>query len=48
MKKLDRTPPRPTGNTQQDVKAMADYLNYMVEHLNWILTMLEKQINGGE
>lgn len=42
-KLIDRTPPETTGNTAQDLRAMQDYLNYLREQINFILTLIYRE-----
>ena len=41
MKGIDRTPPQITGDAQKDLRAMHDYLYYLQERLNYILSVVE-------
>lgn len=46
---IDREPPRMTGNASQDARALRDYLMYLQQQLNFILTQLQKGgANGSE
>ena len=42
-KYIDRTPPAATGDTKRDVQEILDYLNYLREQINYILTLIYKQ-----
>ncbi len=44
--KLEKSPPALTGNPQEDVKALADYIDYLHEQMNFILTLIYKQMNA--
>lgn len=44
---IDRTPPEPTGNTQQDLSELSDYCAYLREQINFILTTLNRRGNDG-
>ena len=46
-RKIDRMPPAPTGNTAADITAVREYLVWLVEQLNWILTIIYNNQNGG-
>ena len=39
---IDRQPPTPTGNKDRDLQAMYEYLMYLQEQMNFILTNIEK------
>lgn len=41
---IDKTPPVPTGDSKQDVASVYDYLSYMQEQLNYILTIIDKRL----
>lgn len=43
---IDRQPPALTGNTKQDIEALQNYTQYLVERMNYILTLLNKRIGG--
>lgn len=43
MRKIDRTPPRPTGDTQVDINAIITYLHYLREQINFIITNIERR-----
>lgn len=47
MRKIDRNPPDMTGDAMKDVMAMREYLQWLVEQLNWILSLIYKNQNGG-
>ena len=45
---IDRTPPVMSGDEKQDVRALYEYIAYLQEQLNFILTNIgrEGQNNG--
>ena len=47
MRKIDKAPPALSGNSGADIKALREYLVYLTEQLNWILTLIYKNQNGG-
>lgn len=47
MKPIDRTPPVMTGNAEQDIRNLNDYIHYLVERLNWNISLQNKE-NGGK
>lgn len=47
IKKLDISPPQPTGDSKVDLKALHEYLSYQTEQINYILTLIEKELNNG-
>lgn len=47
IKIIEKDPPTATGNTRADIKALENYLVYLKEQLNWILTIITKNQNGG-
>lgn len=42
MRQIDRKPQALTGDTQKDLQAIAEYLAYLQEQINFILSGLEK------
>lgn len=44
--KIEKAPPALTGNPQEDNKALADYMDYLREQMNFILTLIYKQMNA--
>jgi len=46
-RKIDRRPPAPTGNAAADLGALQNYLEYLRDELNFILTQIYKNTNGG-
>ena len=44
--KIEKAPPTMTGNPQEDNKALAEYLDYLREQMNFILTLIYKQMNA--
>lgn len=40
---IDRTPPAPSGDVNQDIRALMDYCAYLQEQLNFILTNLNRE-----
>lgn len=44
--KIEKGLPVLNGDPQEDVKALADYLNYLREEINFILTLLYKQMDA--
>ncbi len=47
MKKIEKRPPAPTGDPAADVRAQAEYLDYLREQMNFILTLIERRFNEG-
>ena len=46
-KYIDKSPPRPTGDQEADAMAIYNYLCYVQEQLNFILTQLYKNSRNG-
>lgn len=44
---IDRMPPEPTGDEKRDTQAIINYLSYMYEQLNFILSLIYKQNREG-
>lgn len=44
-RKIEKRPPDMTGDPKTDAQRLAEYLNYLREELNYILTLLYKQMN---
>lgn len=42
-KYIDRTPPTSTGDQKKDAQAVFDYLNYLREQMNYILSLIYRQ-----
>lgn len=42
---IEKRPPALTGNAQADVRALSEYVNYLRDELNFILTLHAKEIN---
>lgn len=42
MRKIDKAPPTVTGNVGADLIALREYLVYLTEQINWILTLITK------
>lgn len=47
-RKIEKRPPMLTGETKADVQKLHDYLEYLRDELNYILTLIGKNMNGGE
>ena len=43
-KKIEKRPPTLTGDVNEDNRRMAEYLAYLYEQLNYILTLLYKDM----
>lgn len=43
-KYIDRTPPELSGDQAKDQKAILEYMIYLQEQLNWILSLIYKEI----
>lgn len=39
--RIDRNPPDITGDAEKDLRAMQDYLYYLKDRLNYILSRME-------
>ena len=46
--RIDRTPPAVSGKTEDDVRRLQDYIVYLHEQLNYILSQIEKQLDENE
>lgn len=44
---IDRLPPSPTGDTKADIQAMSDYMAYLQEQFNYIITVLTRGEGNG-
>lgn len=44
---IEKDPPVATGNVERDIKAQEDYLVYLREQLNFILTNIQRRENSG-
>ena len=40
---IDKQPPKPTGNPEKDAKAALEYMAYLREQMNYILTQIYKK-----
>ena len=40
---IDRTPPAPSGDAEKDAAAALDYMSYLREQLNFIITHLNRE-----
>ncbi len=47
MKKIDKAPAPLTGDVRKDQQELRNYLVYLREQLNFILTQINKEQNGG-
>ena len=47
IKLIEKDPPPATGNAQADLQALEDYLAYLKEQLNFILTNLQRGQSSG-
>ena len=47
MKKIEKRPPALTGNPTEDNRRMAEYLEYLREQMNYILSLIERRLNEG-
>lgn len=47
IKTIDRDPPIPTGDAKRDSDAMYRYLVYLMEQLNYILTLIQREDDNG-
>jgi len=45
---IDKLPPKPTGDTKQDLRNIYEYEKQLVEQLNFILTTIQKGATNGE
>lgn len=46
IKKIDKLPPSPSGETKKDLAAMLEYLCYLREQINFALSIVEKEEHG--
>ena len=44
---IDRTPPEMTGDAEKDMAALFNYISYLQEQLNFILTKIGRETNNG-
>lgn len=44
--KIEKAPPALTGDAQTDARLLAEYMEYLREQLNFILTLIYKQMNA--
>ena len=44
-KKIEKRPPDMTGDPRTDTQRLAEYMEYLREEINFILTLLYKQLN---
>ncbi len=47
LRKIEKRPPAPTGDAAADAQALADYLDWLREQINFILTLIERRLNEG-
>ena len=45
-KKIEKRPPDMTGDPRADAQALADYMEYLREEMNFILTLIYKEMNA--
>ena len=48
IKKIDKLPPSPSGETKRDLAAMLEYLCYLREQINFALEQQERRIGALE
>jgi len=48
LKKIDKLPPSPSGDLKKDVEALANYLCYLQEQINFALELQERRIGALE
>ena len=48
IKKIEKRAPLPTGNAAEDIRRQSEYLDYLREQLNYIFSLIQKQMNEGE
>lgn len=46
-RKIERRPPMLTGDAAQDTELLSQYLEEVIEELNFILTLIYKQLGEG-
>ena len=44
--KIEKSPPAMTGDAQTDARLLAEYMEYLREQMNFILTLIYKQMNA--
>ena len=45
-KKIEKRPPDMTGDPKADAQALAEYAEYLREEMNFILTLIYKEMNA--
>jgi len=45
-RKIEKRPPALTGDRDADLRAMKEYLDYLHEQMNFILSLIYKQMNS--